>query len=63
METDELRGIADDARAQLQRARRLWLLRYVRNRFYETLEPVALTRDLEELRSTPVEPESRRPTE
>jgi hypothetical protein len=63
METDELRGIAEDARAQLQRARRLWLRRYVRNRVDEELEPGALTRALEELRSTPEDPESRRPTE
>jgi hypothetical protein len=63
METDELRGIADDARVQLQRARRLWLRRYVRSRVDETLEPGALERALDELRSTPEEPESRRPTE
>ncbi|MEJ2546644.1 MAG: hypothetical protein P8125_02390 [Gemmatimonadota bacterium] len=47
----------------MQRARRLWLRRYVRNRVDETLEPGALTRALEELRSTPEDPEGRRPTE
>jgi hypothetical protein len=51
METDELRGIADEARAQLQRARRLWLRRYVRNRVDDKLEPGSLERALAELRA------------
>ena len=63
METDELRGIADDAKLQLQRARRLWLRRYVRSRVDETLDPGALTRALDELRPTAEDPGSRRPTE
>jgi hypothetical protein len=63
METDELRGIADDAGRQLQRVRRSWLRRYVRHQVDAQLEPGALARALEELHAEPGDPDGVRPLE